>query len=223
MEIREKDERSQLIREKAAAFSFEVSSGVLAVAFYCAVSSGFCTGTDCSGCDFSLPNGRLYRTVFLAEQENVKRDCAERMCWSYETRCGEMGAVCPGRSRRAGPVSVCVPVREEIPRSVNGLCSGLGGALIGIGGAGLIIPLLMRSMTPEDRKEVERAERDERSVAIRAHAAQDSWYWSLYLLWVPFIVSMVQGELLWMVLCPAVIVLHCAFYMFHMYRWSKKL
>lgn len=33
MEIREKDERSQLIREKAAAFSFEVISGVLAVAF----------------------------------------------------------------------------------------------------------------------------------------------------------------------------------------------
>ena len=40
---------------------------------------------------------------------------------------------------------------------------------------------------------------------------------------IPFIISMVQGELLWMVLCPAVIVLHCAFYLFHMYRWSKKL
>ena len=112
---------------------------------------------------------------------------------------------------------------EGVPRSVNGLCSGLGGALIGLGGAGVIIPLLMRSMTPEERKEVERAERDERSVAIRAHAAQDSWYWSLYLLWVPFIAAMTQGELLWMILAPAVIVLHCAFYMFHMYRWSKKL
>ena len=112
---------------------------------------------------------------------------------------------------------------EGVPRSVNGLCSGLGGALIGLGGAGVIIPLLMRSMTPEERKEVERAERDERSVTIRCHAAQDSWYWSLALLWVPFIISMVQGELLWMVVCPAVIVLHCAFYMFHMYRWSKKL
>ena len=63
---------------------------------------------------------------------------------------------------------------EDVPRSVNGLCSGLGGALIGLGGAGVIIPLLMRSMSPEDRKEVERAERDERSVTIRAHAAQDS-------------------------------------------------
>ena len=85
---------------------------------------------------------------------------------------------------------------EGVPRSVNGLCSGLGGALIGLGGA---------------------------SVAIRCHAAYDCWYWSLYLLWVPFVIALMQGELLWMVLCPAVIVLHCAFYMLHIHRWSKKL
>ena len=112
---------------------------------------------------------------------------------------------------------------DDIPRSVNGLCSGLGGALIGLGGAGLIIPLAMRTMTPEERKEVERGETDERNVYIRARAAQDSWYWTLALLWVPFVAAMTQGELLWMILAPAVIVLHCAFYMFHMYRWSKKL
>ena len=112
---------------------------------------------------------------------------------------------------------------EGVPRSVNGLCSGLGGALIGLGGAGVAIPLLMRGMTPEERKEVERAERDERSVAIRCHAAYDCWYWTLYLLWVPFVIALMQGELLWMVLCPAVIVLHCAFYMLHIHRWSKKL
>ena len=112
---------------------------------------------------------------------------------------------------------------DDIPRSVNGLCSGLGGALIGLGGAGLIIPLAMRTMTPEERKEVERGETDERNVYIRARAAQDSWYWTLALLWVPFVAALVQGELLWMILAPAVIVLHCAFYMFHMYRWSKKL
>ena len=112
---------------------------------------------------------------------------------------------------------------NDIPRSVNGLCSGLGGALTGLGGAGLIIPLAMRAMTPEERKEVERGETDERNVYIRARAAQDSWYWTLALLWVPFVAALVQGELLWMILAPAVIVLHCAFYMFHMYRWSKKL
>lgn len=33
MEIREKDERTQMIREKAAVFSYEVTLGVLAVAF----------------------------------------------------------------------------------------------------------------------------------------------------------------------------------------------
>ena len=112
---------------------------------------------------------------------------------------------------------------DDISRSVNGLCSGLGGALIGLGGAGLIIPLAMRTMTPEERKEVERGETDERNEYIRARAAQDSWYWTLALLWVPFVAAMTQGELLWMILAPAVIVLHCAFYMFHMYRWSKKL
>ena len=112
---------------------------------------------------------------------------------------------------------------DDIPRSVNGLCSGLGGALIGLGGSGLIIPLAMRTMSPEERREVERGETDERNVYIRARAAQDSWYWTLVLLWVPFVAALVQGETLWMVLCPAAIVLHCAFYMFHMYRWSKKL
>lgn len=112
---------------------------------------------------------------------------------------------------------------DDIPRSVNGLCSGLGGALIGLGGSGLIIPLAMRTMSPEERREVERGETDERNVYIRARAAQDSWYWTLALLWVPFVAALVQGETFWMVLCPAVIVLHCAFYMFHMYRWSKKL
>ena len=112
---------------------------------------------------------------------------------------------------------------DDIPRSVNGLCSGLGGALIGLGGSGLIIPMAMRSMSPEERREEERGETDERNVYIRARAAQDSWYWTLALLWVPFVAALVQGETLWMVLCPAVIVLHCAFYMFHMYRWSKKL
>ena len=112
---------------------------------------------------------------------------------------------------------------DDISRSVNGLCSGLGGALIGLGGAGLIIPLAMRTMTPEERKEVERGETDARNVYPRARAAQDSWYWTLALLWVPFVGAMTPGELLWMILAPAVIVLHCAFYMFHMYRWSKKL
>ena len=112
---------------------------------------------------------------------------------------------------------------DDIPRSVNGLCSGLGGALIGLGGSGLIIPLAMRTMSPEERREVERGETDERNVYIRARAAQDSWYWTLYLLWVPFVISLVRGETLWILLSSAVTVLHCVFYMVNMGRWAKKL
>ena len=112
---------------------------------------------------------------------------------------------------------------EQLPAGGVGLCAGLGGALIGLGGGSLFLPLAMAAMKPEDRREVERAERDERSIAICTHAAYDSWYWTLCLLWVPFVVAGVRGDLLWMVIAPTVLVLHCAFYMFHMYRWSKKL
>ena len=111
---------------------------------------------------------------------------------------------------------------EQLPAGGVGLCAGLGGALIGLGGGSLFLPLAMAAMKPEDRREVERAERDERSIAIRTHAAYDSWYWTLWLLWVPFVIALVLGELVWMVITPVVLVLHCAFYMFHLYRWSGR-
>ena len=112
---------------------------------------------------------------------------------------------------------------EQLPAGGVGLCSGLGGALIGLGGSKLFLSVTMRALSPEDRREVERSERDERNIAIRTHAAYDSWYWTLWLLWVPFVIALVLGELVWMVITPIVLVLHCAFYMFHLYRWSKKL
>ena len=62
-----------------------------------------------------------------------------------------------------------------------GLCAGLGGALIGLGGSKLFLSATMRALSPEDRREVERSERDERSIAISTHAAYDSWYWTLWL------------------------------------------
>ena len=112
---------------------------------------------------------------------------------------------------------------EQMGAGMVGLCAGIGGALLGLGGGGLFLPLAMRAMTPEQRKEAERGERDERIIATRIHAAQDSWYWTLIVLWVPFVAALVRGETFWMVLCPAVIVLHCALYLVNMYRWSKKL
>ena len=112
---------------------------------------------------------------------------------------------------------------EQLPAGGVGLCAGLGGALIGLGGSKLFLSVTMRALSPEDWREVERSERDERSIAIRTHAAYDSWYWTLWLLWIPFVIALVLGELVWMVITPIVLVLHCAFYMFHLYRWSKKL
>ena len=112
---------------------------------------------------------------------------------------------------------------EQLPAGGVGLCAGLGGALIGLGGSKLFLSVTMRALSPEDRREVERSERDERSIAIRTHAAYDSWYWTLWLLWVPFVIALVLGELVWMVITPIVLVLHCAFYMFHLHRWTKKL
>ena len=111
----------------------------------------------------------------------------------------------------------------QLPAGGVALCAGFGGALIGLGGSKLFLSAAMHALSPEDRREVERSERDERSIAIRTHAAYDSWYWTLWLLWVPFVIALVLGELVWMVITPVVLVLHCAFYMFHLYRWSKKL
>ena len=119
--------------------------------------------------------------------------------------------------------SIVFILDEQLPAGGVGLCAGLGGALIGLGGSKLFLSVTMRALSPEDRREVERSERDERSIAIRTHAAYDSWYWTLWLLWVPFVIALVLGELVWMVITPVVLVLHCAFYMFHLYRWSKKL
>ena len=67
------------------------------------------------------------------------------------------------------------------------------------------------------------AETDERNVAIREKAARDSWYWTGWLLWVPFVASLVTGESLFIALTAGVIVLHNAFLLVNMARWSRKL
>ena len=98
-----------------------------------------------------------------------------------------------------------------------------GGALLGLGGSSVIMGAVERHMSPQERKELQRSETDERNIAIREKAAQSSWYWTLYLLWVPFVISLVRGETLWILLSSAVTVLHCVFYMVNMGRWAKKL
>ena len=112
---------------------------------------------------------------------------------------------------------------DGLPGWANGLLAGLGGASLGLGGGGVVMEVAARRMTPKERAELERSETDERNIAIREKAAQSSWYWTLYLLWVPFVISLVREETLWILLSSAVTVLHCVFYMVNMGRWAKKL
>ena len=80
-----------------------------------------------------------------------------------------------------------------------------------------------RSLSPEQRREAERAETDERNIAIREKAAQSSFFWTQCLLWVPFVVALIEGSLLWILLSTGAIVLHNVFYLVILARWGRRL
>ena len=83
---------------------------------------------------------------------------------------------------------------DRLTAPISGLCFGLAGALGGLSGSRLLMAHFDRTWTPEERKEIERAERDERNVSIREKAAYSSWYWTLYLLWAVFFLTLVLGS-----------------------------
>ena len=112
---------------------------------------------------------------------------------------------------------------ERLSSPVSGLCFGAAGILGGVAGSRLIMARVERSWTPEERKEIERGERDERNVTIREKAAYSSWYWTLYLLWAVFFLTLVLGSGFPTALVAVVITLHCVFYMVNVNRWTKKL
>ncbi len=112
---------------------------------------------------------------------------------------------------------------DSIPAPVSGLCFGIGGALLGLCGTALGLSWADRSLTPEQRREVEVAEQDERNVAIREKAAYTSWYWTTYLLWILFFVTLITSGGMYVAFVSAAIVLHCVFLMINMRRWGKKL
>ena len=112
---------------------------------------------------------------------------------------------------------------DQLAAPVSGVCFGLAGAVGGLSGSRLAMAHFDRTWTPEQRKELERAERDERNVAIREKAAYSSWYWTLYLLWGIFFLTLVLGSGFPTALVSVVIVLHCVFYMVNMNRWCRKL
>ena len=112
---------------------------------------------------------------------------------------------------------------DRLPGSIIGLMCGCGGALGGVGGTALLIPLLMDSLSTEQRREAERAETDERNIAIREKAAQSSFFWTQCLLWVPFVVALIEGSLLWILISTGAIVLHNVFYLVNLARWGRRL
>ena len=110
---------------------------------------------------------------------------------------------------------------ERAPKQLSLALWTLGGILTGFGVTG--IALSDKHMTPEEKKEIERGETDERNVAIREKAAMSSWYWTLYMLWAAFMVIQIFVGGLWGVAISVVIVLHCTFYMINIHRWNKKM
>lgn len=112
-------------------------------------------------------------------------------------------------------------LEERITERLSIVLFTLGGVLLGFGAVGIALSRIR--MSPEQQKEYERSEHDERNVAIREKAAMSSWYWTLYMLWAVFMVIQIFVGGLWGVAVSVVIVLHCTFYMINIHRWNKKM
>ena len=110
---------------------------------------------------------------------------------------------------------------ERIKEQLSLLLFTLGGVLLGFGAVGIALSRIR--MSPEQQKEYERSEHDERNVAIREKAAMSSWYWTLYMLWAAFMIIQIFVGGLWGVAVSVAIVLHCTFYMINIHRWNKKM
>lgn len=120
-------------------------------------------------------------------------------------------------------VLAAVVLGERVPEGTSGVLFGTGGALMGLGVAGIAMDVVWRRMSEEERREVERGEKDERNVAIREKAAYSSWYWTLYLLWGAFFITLFLGSGFPTALVSVLIVLHCVFLMVNMSRWTKRM
>ena len=112
---------------------------------------------------------------------------------------------------------------DGLPGWANGLLAGLGGAALGVGGGGIVMGMAVWRMTPKERSELERSETDERNIAIREKAAQDSWYWTSVLLWVPFVAALVRQDPVFIPVSLGVLAFHHAFYIFHIGRWARRM
>lgn len=120
-------------------------------------------------------------------------------------------------------VLAAVVLGEQVPKGMGGALFGTGGVLMGLGVSGIAMDVIWRRMSEDERREAERGERDERNVAIREKAAYASWYWTLYLLWGAFFVTLFLGSGFPTALVSVLIVLPCVFLMVNMNRWAKRM
>ena len=120
-------------------------------------------------------------------------------------------------------VAAAIVLGERVPEEMSGVLFGVGGMLMGLGVSGIAMDVIWRRMSETERREAERGERDERNVAIREKAAYSSWYWTLYLLWGAFLLTLVLGSGFPTALVSVLIVLHCVFLMVNMSRWAKQM
>lgn len=120
-------------------------------------------------------------------------------------------------------VLAAVVLGEQVPKGMGGALFGTGGVLMGLGVSGIAMDVIWRRMSEDERREAERGERDERNVAIREKAAYASWYWTLYLLWGAFFITLFLGSGFPTALVSVLIVLHCVFLMVNMNRWAKRM
>ena len=118
-------------------------------------------------------------------------------------------------------IAAAILLGERVPEQISLALFTLGGVLMGFGAVGIALSRIHSS--PEQQKEYERGERDERNAAIREKAAMSSWYWTLYMLWAAFMAIQIFVGGLWGVAASAVIVLHCTFYMINIHRWNKRM
>lgn len=123
-----------------------------------------------------------------------------------------------------GILAAAFRLRNQVPDNIHGTLSGIGGAILGVCVSVLIKGAIERRFTPEQRREIERSERDERNIAIREKAAQRSWYWTLYLLWGLFALNyLLLGGGPGVALISIAITLHCIFYAMNLLHFSKKM
>ncbi len=111
----------------------------------------------------------------------------------------------------------------RISDQLGGALFGLGGALLGVCGTALLRDRIEGRMTPEARRELEVGEQDERNAAIRDKAALKSWYWTLYLLWGLFFLTLILERGPFFALVTVTIVLHCVFYLINLGRVAREM